>query len=40
MIDAADQIRQRRPAARGDILQCTPERFLKADTGLVSRKND
>src|SRR4029077_5038969 len=34
-IDAADQIGQRSPAARGDIFQALPEGILKADTCLV-----
>ena len=39
-IDAANQIAQRCPAARGYILQGLPESILKADTRLVSRKHD
>jgi len=39
-IDAADQIGRRRVAARGDIFQTLPERFLKADTRILSRKHD
>ena len=38
MINAADQIGKRRPAGRGDILQRTPERFLKADTVLCPER--
>ena len=39
-VDAADQIGQRSPAARGDIFQALPEGILKADACLVSCKHD
>jgi hypothetical protein len=35
-VDAADQIRQRRPAGRSDIFQASPEGILETDARLVS----